>query len=396
MTTNNQNHLFICLVFSAAIALGCSDDAKQGGNYESISATIGSEGGTIAHPEGFALDFDEDTFGQSVEVTVSEVDIPQALPNQIEAASKSFAVDTGGTSPTRPVRIGFTLDTEQAAMEEGSFVMYRWDGSSWGSLGGQIDSENGDFSSFVTGFSVFILGTGRSLHKKFEFKNDGPHNALALVADYELAHPDLDSPITDQSGEPVFPPPYNHPVGRFQHYPQGWYQFCVEWEEEGEQGYEDWHKFVGGTKPDWNYSLGLNTSLDAPPVVQFDTGVTSRVEGLCPPSNILNEGGSSQEDIAIAGNWTVVSAPFSSMSITNTEWDVVFGGVDLHADIVEYSNSTELFIANWEDGDYEKIGWRFESNDIIAIIFYDSESTLNGARNDNDPGENNWYTFSRQ
>ncbi|MCP4679816.1 MAG: hypothetical protein GY854_30860 [Deltaproteobacteria bacterium] len=395
MTTNTKNKLFICLVLSAAITLGCGDDAKQGEDYESVSETIGNGGGTIVHPAGFSLDFDEDTLGEDVEVTVSEVDIPQSLPNQIEAASKSFAVDIGGAALARPVKIGFNLDSEQSTMEEGSLVMYRWDGSSWGSVGGQIDSETGNFSSYVTGFSIFILGTGRSLHKKFEFKNDGPHNALALVADYELAHPDLDAPITFQSGVPVFPPPYNHPVGRFQHYPQGWYQFCVEWEEEGDQGYEDWHKLVGGTKPDWNYSLDLNTSLDVPPVIQFDTGPTSRIEGLCPPSNNLTEGGSSQQDIAVAGNWSAVNAPFSSMSITSTEWDVVFGGVNLHADIVEYSNSTELFIANWEDGDYEKIGWRFESENMIAIIFYDSEATLENARNDNDPGENNWYTFSR-
>ncbi|MBW2703757.1 MAG: hypothetical protein JRF33_23305 [Deltaproteobacteria bacterium] len=388
MKTMGSKYLMIYLVFVAAAALSCGQ-----GDYQSVSKTIGGAGGTVEHPEGFALSFEEGSFAQDVDVLVSEVGLPQALPNQIEVVSKAFKVDTGGVDPARPVMIRFSLDSDQKAMEEGLLVMFRWDGEKWGSLGGQVDQEDGDFISHVTGFSVFILGTGRSLHKKFEFKNNGPFSAAVFVADYELAHPDLDMPITFQLGVPVFPPPYNHPVGRFHHYPQGWFQFCAEWEEDNEQGTDIWHKFMGGTKPDWTYSLDLNTDLDFPPIVQFDTGITSKIEGPCPPAFILNEGGT--QGIAISGNWTGVNGPISSMCISDTSWDLVFVGNDTHADIVEYSNETETCIVRWDINDYEKIAWRFESNDLMAILFYESESTLDDARNDTDFGDEEWYTFSK-
>jgi hypothetical protein len=122
-----------------------------------------------------------------------------------------------------------------------------------------------------------------------------------------LAHPDLDAPLTQSWGVPVFLPPFNN--GAYGIYPQGSYRFCAEfWVDDGfpeNQGLH--HVFIGGEDPNFSYSLNENSSDIVPPLVQFNTS-DNRIAGPCPGiRNVGTDPGTNPDGtpITVAGTWRI-------------------------------------------------------------------------------------------
>lgn len=241
-----------------------------------VAGSINSSGGTLEHPAGFSLDFPEGTFDDDVDVSIELIDLPEVLPNGIELSSEVFEVNLGGHNPQKCVNLSFDLSAENVGAKEGTLGIYRWDGKEWSYTGGNIRDNR--IQTGTQAFSSFVIGTGRSLHKKFRFNNMGENNAMVFIDDYTLAHPDLDAPISDDWGTPCFSLA-NEPIGgNLGWYPQGKYQFCADWIDTlyGDTLYDRRHRIEYGY-----HTLHENTSLIVPPIVYIHTSLAGSDCGPC-------------------------------------------------------------------------------------------------------------------
>jgi len=99
-----------------------------------------------------------------------------------------------------PVTISFSKLNLDASLPQGALGIYRWDGTEWSFVGGVLVAQAGTVSTEVRSFSVFVLGTGASLHKTITFTNgDLLYDYVVSPYQYSLAHPMMDSPISSLS-----------------------------------------------------------------------------------------------------------------------------------------------------------------------------------------------------
>ncbi len=172
--------------------------------------------------------------------------------------------------------------------------------------------------------------------------------------------------------------------------PQGCYEFCVQWET-GEGIIKS--KLFGIPPPQYQYCLTEHTSLVGPPSVLVSTNPPEIRDIPCGPPQLI---GSNGDDIEIAGEWTGVTAPFdgSPLRITDEGWTYELGGEEITVPMVEYSNETKTCILQYSDQEFEKITWTLEG-DTLAITFYETESSLEAARNDTTPDDSSPFFFNR-
>lgn len=287
-----------------------TNDGNSSNDNDSSTAddnnTIDSQGGTIQHEDGVRIEIPEGAVDSPSQFSISKVDLPQILPGDISYNNDVYEVLFDGVELKKPVKLVFPLNDNNLTTEPGYLGLYKWDGERWYYAGGYV--EGNEISTYVTGFSVFVIGTGRSLHKKFEFSNLFGYNCSVYVDSYELAHPDLDAPLTGSWGVPVFLPPNSFP-GAFGRYPQGSYRFCAEfWVDDGmpeDQGLH--HVFIGDEDPNFSYSLNENSSDIVPPLVQFNT-FDNKIPGPCPGiRNVGSDPGTNPDGtpITVSGTWRI-------------------------------------------------------------------------------------------
>ena len=319
----NKKVCFIGLVLFTVLVLmslvGCSgggggggDDGGGGGgggggDNETITATIDETGGTLSHPDGVRLEVPPDALEGPENFYITAIDdLPQVLPSEIEANDKSYKIEFDGTELKAPVKLTLPLTNENLTYNEAYLGIYKWDGQRWYYAGGVVPV--GEISTHINEFSIFVIGTGRSLHKRFAFQNSIGWNCAVYVDSYRLAHPDLDAPLTGTFGVPVFLPPNNTPNVEGV-YPQGSYRFCAEfWINEKDHPPDDYgwyHVFIGSDDPYFDFHLNENTSDVVPPQVLFDT-IDFRYRGRCPGiRNVGTDPGANPDGtpITIAGTW---------------------------------------------------------------------------------------------
>ncbi len=281
-TKTLHNYAVIGAILFIAICCGGCGGGGGGGGTASVDsgvaviAEISSSGGIVKHPDGFFIEFKTDDVSETISISISKVALPSALPDQIQAVSDTFQVDMDKTSLMNPVTIAFELSDAQNQQDAGTLGIYRWDGEGWYNVGGH--KEDGVMSTQVRHFSAFVLGTGPSLHKVVEFENNGTYDACVSVADYELAHPDMDSPIDRNFSVIVWSLGHDNSGHQGMWLPQGSFQFCTQWWDN--TTYKNYHRFLGDSPPDpWNYTLSETTGTT---IIPFDTS-TNKMEGLCPP-----------------------------------------------------------------------------------------------------------------
>lgn len=309
--TTGAAFMVIFFLMSCGGSGGSDGPVSENGNVQvetahDVAGTIDANGGNIEHPDGVRVEVPEGAVSGPTEFYITKVDLPQVLPGEIDANTEVYEIESDGNDLDKPVKIILPLSAGNLATTHGYLGIYKWDGQRWYYTGGIV--ENTEISTSLTGFSVFVIGTGRSLHKTFEFFNSIGYNCSVYVDSYELAHPDLDAPLTGSWGVPVFLPPNNYP-GAYGVYPQGSYRFCAQfWVDDGfpeNQGRH--HVFIGSEDPHFIYSVNENSSDIVPPLVHFNT-LDYRIPGPCPGiRNVGSDPGTNPDGtpITVSGIWRI-------------------------------------------------------------------------------------------
>lgn len=302
----------LCVLFMLSFLFSCGGESggsgESSGSSESIdiSAIIDNQGGMLEHDDGVKIEVPEGAVDSEFEISITKVELPQILHGGIIANDEAYRIESDAGEFNMPVTVTLPLSDENLTVDSGYLGIYKWDGQRWYYTGGNV--EDGSISTDINGFSIFTIGTGRSLHKPFEFSNTIGYNCAVYVDSYRLAHPDIDAPLTGDWGVAVFVPPFDYPTARGV-YPQGSYRFCAEyWVDDGFPEDQGWHHvFIGNEEPNFTYSLNENSSDIVPPLVQFDT-LSKENPGICPGiRNVGTDPGTNPDGtpITVSGTWRI-------------------------------------------------------------------------------------------
>ncbi len=303
---------FLLAVAAAFLAgTGCGSQGGEdnsgsggGGGGTGGTGTVGATGGSVSHPSGVTVQVPAGALGGDVALTIAPVSLPQALPSGISAAGDAYRVEMGTATLSKPATIRFPVPPAAASSPAGALRFYRWDGQLWTSAGGVVSGNT--IRTGTRAWSIWVLGTGPSLHKPFDFWNECCYDANVYVHQYFLRHPDLDAPINPLWGFPAFVNSVPHERAVF---PQGCYSFCVDWTIPPTSTNplpSVWHEIVGKNPPpvgNWDYCLDENSNDLVPPIVQFTTEIGSGLPGPCGPSQNVGSGGG--VPVSLAGTWTL-------------------------------------------------------------------------------------------
>lgn len=266
--------------------LSCSSDSGSSDSGSSVaditSVSIDESGGVAQHPTGFTVDFPAGALADSVIVSLSEVALPEVLPGNVIAGNRAYKIDgLDNIVLNAPVTISFSQTNVDTSLPEGALGIYRWDGASWSFVGGVVDAQAGTVSTEVSSFSVFILGTGASLHKTITFANaDLLHNYVVSPYQYLLAYPLMDSPISSLSVAVFARPGYTARMSLA----QGIYTFCMDWDsgevdENNRTIYN--YRFIGDYPNNPAIKITENTNATVPPLISVGVSGSTYV-GRCP------------------------------------------------------------------------------------------------------------------
>jgi hypothetical protein len=203
-------------------------------------------------------------------VRITETSLPYFLPPLITAVSKVVKVELVGDSLCLPVTLQFPLTGVPTGTPIGRVGIYRWDGVQWSLVGGTRTADGTGIQGSVAEFSMFVLGTGPSLHKPVEFN---PHmnsnNPVVSIRQYRLAHPELDAP----PGQSVVVFRRAIVINEARMIlPQGSYSFCYDWEEgrvDAQGNLIYYHAFIGELPDHPAVSLNEDSNDLVPPVLNL-------------------------------------------------------------------------------------------------------------------------------
>lgn len=131
-------------------------------------AVINHAGGIIEAGQGptqVNLTVPAQAFDQAVKVTLKAVSAPADLPNGAEFLTSVFQVDWGNTGPQKMLSLKWSDPGLKGDMGGN---LYRWDGSRWIALGGEIGNEEAEFGFYLPG--TYAYGTAQNnaqLSKRF-------------------------------------------------------------------------------------------------------------------------------------------------------------------------------------------------------------------------------------
>ncbi|AET70692.1 subtilisin-like serine protease [Desulfosporosinus orientis DSM 765] len=126
----------------------------------SSPARIDAAGGIVEAVEGTTqldLTIPQQAFKQVENVTVNNIAAPADLPNGSQFLTPAFQVNWGNAAPQQML----SLEWRNPGLKgnfEGS--IYRWSGSRWISLGGEISDGKAGFGLYMPG--IYVLGTAQS------------------------------------------------------------------------------------------------------------------------------------------------------------------------------------------------------------------------------------------
>ena len=123
-------------------------------------AVINTLGGIIEAEEGSTqvnLTIPSQAFNQSVNATLKAVTTPANLPNGATFLTPVFQVDWGSASPQKMLSLKWR---DPALKGDFGGSLYRWSGSRWISLGGEISSGEARFGLYMPG--IYVLGTAQN------------------------------------------------------------------------------------------------------------------------------------------------------------------------------------------------------------------------------------------
>jgi hypothetical protein len=277
------------LVFVLPLLLvpGCGaggDGDDDAGIRGDVTETFDSTGGELTHPDGMRIVVPEGALSSDATFAISRVTMPEPLPSNILGGEPAFEVETDAGELMLPVHVELPTSGVDSQLPRNALGIYSHDGDRWSMVGGVADEVAA--ITEVSGFSVFTLGTGASLHKRIDFSPSGSSWPVVVRPyQYILAHPDLDAPVGNVSVAVHTRAGY---VGRMS-LPQGQYSFCVDWHTDDTDELSQliyYHYVLGSVPDDPAIVLSEGTNDLIPPVIYVSsTGATA--QGRCPaPQNL--------------------------------------------------------------------------------------------------------------
>jgi hypothetical protein len=129
-----------------------TSDAETTGPEEAV--TIGPSGGTITEGDVSVI-VPEGAVAGEVAITIQETPAPDVpAEGGISAAGRAFEIVVSDElQDAQPVEVVLPLDGP-LAMDPGHYTVYRWDGSQWHDLGGQVDGNT--IRTWVSDFSIML------------------------------------------------------------------------------------------------------------------------------------------------------------------------------------------------------------------------------------------------
>ncbi|MBN2012419.1 T9SS type A sorting domain-containing protein [candidate division KSB1 bacterium] len=345
---------------------------------------IGAAGGSISLPNGFSVEFPSGAFASDITVTVSESPafvFPDTLLDGLTPMGTAITINTGGLEPNAMAKLSFPLSTEALLYGDSSLAIYRWNDTTWSFAGGIVSNDT--ISTYVGEFSRFMAAgyhRGSKVYRLYDFQTQGLIDAAVFVESYQLKWPDWDIPIAAAYGVPVFAPiRAAHNYGWF---PQGWYQFCAEWQV-NYYPYEWRHRIIGDDAPNWTFSLNEYSSLEIPPRIFVSTDYSGSLEGPCLCNIVLVD--SSGANFSIFGYWEGLigwgfNFDWRTMHIAQDSWIVyIDGSENLVSPVVSWHLANQFAVLyGWDYGvdkgtPYTKLSWEFEDSDALYLSIYDSQ-----------------------
>ena len=139
------------------LALALTDQTED---THSSPAVIDVLGGIIEVAEGSTqveLTIPSKAFDQPLNVTLKALTTPTNLPNGATFLTPAFQVDWGSATPQKMLSLKWS-DPVLKGDFEGN--LYRWNGSRWISLGGEISNGEARFGLYMPG--IYVLGTAQA------------------------------------------------------------------------------------------------------------------------------------------------------------------------------------------------------------------------------------------
>lgn len=122
-------------------------------------AVINSLGGIIEEVEGSTqvnLTIPSQAFEQAVNVTLKAIPAPSDLPNGETFLTPAFQIDWESATPQKMLSLNWSNPALKGDFGEN---LYRWNGSRWISLGGDIGDGEAGFGLYMPG--IYVLGTAQ-------------------------------------------------------------------------------------------------------------------------------------------------------------------------------------------------------------------------------------------
>lgn len=127
------------------------------------SASVNELGGIVQATAGttqLALTIPEQAFDSSTNVSAQTIQSPASLPNGANFLTSAFQIDWGSAAPQK--MLSLTLNDSSLKTDSGATAnVYRWDGSRWISLGGDIINGEARLGLYKGG--IYAVGTPQSM-----------------------------------------------------------------------------------------------------------------------------------------------------------------------------------------------------------------------------------------
>lgn len=152
-----QDHQYGYGLVDVKLALNLTNQTLKS---QSSPAVINSSGGIIEVVEGSTevnLTVPAQAFDQAVNVTLEGMPAPSNLPNGASFLTPVFQVNWGSTPPQKMLTLKWS---DPALKGDIGGNLYRWNGSRWISLGGEIINGEAGFGLYMPG--IYALGTAQN------------------------------------------------------------------------------------------------------------------------------------------------------------------------------------------------------------------------------------------
>jgi hypothetical protein len=262
---------------------------------DSITASVGVDGGEINGPDGVKLIIPEGAVPGEISISISRTDDPpQPPPDSLSTGTAYKITVPAGTRFLFPIEVILPLD-RQEGLDDDNYVVYRWDGNEWHYMGGIIKGDQ--ISVMANEFSTLQIGGMLNYHAPVLFLNYSGNKAYVFPWTWDTTDPlrlGYGYTFTGRTGifgDGVTWGLHNLPWATY-------FSWCIQWDEWTQpvwdlHGGGFWSEYIGTYHMFLNYPITINenssndgSNFDTMTRVEFV--LTDRIDGFCgnPPGQV--------------------------------------------------------------------------------------------------------------